>query len=380
MPKAEGETAQKTKNGAVELLRILAITCILFHHYQQLTGVYYPEGLNFYNGRFPFQYLVELFFLLSGFLAARYIPQIVAGLRFVPFIAGRIRRLFPGMVLSVFVCYVLMYIYYRQYGNYWMDIPINKGRLLVTMLGMGSGWFVSGTQINGPTWYVSVLFLCLILFYVLTMRENKNGIPIWCCYLFMVLLGTAVWIFISKAEDKTALIPFFDIYACRGYYAFFWGLLVAEIAKKKNVLRIAVIWAAAAAGLLVVYLVWPGPFLTTINLFLALAVYPPFLLLLTSEKVHEKTKKWKPVLFFGRMSYSVYLWHVPFFLGVFQFLLWKNIYVDLQKPVSMIAYAVMAWIAGIAAYYLLEMPFRKIVGQIVDFGKGRLRKRGKNDN
>ena len=150
MPKAEGETAQKTKNGAVELLRILAITCILFHHYQQLTGVYYPEGLNFYNGRFPFQYLVELFFLLSGFLAARYIPQIVAELRFGPFIVGRIRRLFPGMVLSVFVCYVLMYIYYRQYGNYWMDIPINKGRLLVTMLGMGSGWFVSGTQINGP--------------------------------------------------------------------------------------------------------------------------------------------------------------------------------------------------------------------------------------
>ena len=380
MPKDTAKNNKKQKNGAVELLRIIAITCILFHHYQQLAGVYYPGGLNFYNGRVPFQYLVELFFLLSGFLAARYIPQIVAGLRFLPFITGRIKRLFPGMVLSVFTCYVLMYVYYRQFGNYWMDIPINKGRLLVTMLGMGSGWFVPGTQINAPTWYVSVLFLCLILFYILTMRENKNGIPIWCCYVFMVLMGTALWIFISHAEDKTARIPFFDVYSCRGYYAFFWGLLLNEISKKKNAMRVAVIWSIAAVVLLAAYLVWPGPFLSTVNLWLAFAVYPPFLLLLTSEKVKKKTENWKGVIFFGKMSYSVYLWHVPFYLALFRFLLKKEIYVDLNRPLVMMAYAVLSWIAGIMAYYLLEMPFRRIMGYLENFWKERFGRQGKNDN
>ena len=119
MPKAEGENVQKSKNGAVELLRILAITMILFHHYQQLTGVYHTGGINFYNGRFPFQYIVELFFLLSGFLAWKYHNKILEGQSFAGYVKDRIGRLFPGMVIADVFCYALLYVYYRFCGSYW---------------------------------------------------------------------------------------------------------------------------------------------------------------------------------------------------------------------------------------------------------------------
>lgn len=52
----------------LDLLKAVAVTLIVFHHYQQSFGVTFP-GLNFYGGKFYFGNLVEFFFLVSGFVA-----------------------------------------------------------------------------------------------------------------------------------------------------------------------------------------------------------------------------------------------------------------------------------------------------------------------
>ena len=50
-----------------DIIKPVAATLIVFHHYQQVFKCVFP-GINFYDGFFNFGYFVELFFMISGFL------------------------------------------------------------------------------------------------------------------------------------------------------------------------------------------------------------------------------------------------------------------------------------------------------------------------
>lgn len=60
---------------SLDVLRIIATILIIFHHYQQVTGAYFEGHINFSNGRFYFGYIVEFFFLLSGYFMYRYVKR-----------------------------------------------------------------------------------------------------------------------------------------------------------------------------------------------------------------------------------------------------------------------------------------------------------------
>lgn len=64
------------RNYSLDVIRIVATILIVFHHYQQIFAVTYPSGVNYYGGQFYFGYMVELFFVLSGFFMAPYIAKI----------------------------------------------------------------------------------------------------------------------------------------------------------------------------------------------------------------------------------------------------------------------------------------------------------------
>ena len=51
----------------LDIIKMISSILIVFHHYQQLSGITF-DGINFYGGKFLFGYLVELFFMISGFV------------------------------------------------------------------------------------------------------------------------------------------------------------------------------------------------------------------------------------------------------------------------------------------------------------------------
>jgi peptidoglycan/LPS O-acetylase OafA/YrhL len=75
------------------------------------------------------------------------------------------------------------------------------------------------------------------------------------------------------------------------------------------------------------------------------------------------------------MSYSVFLWHVPLLIAMWFYLMRENIFLDLKNPVVMILYAIAAWGSGILCYFVLELPFRKVLE-----APGRIFGAKKNDN
>lgn len=82
-------------------------------------------------------------------------------------------------------------------------------------------------MVNNPTWYISVLLLCYIVFYLLTYLGKRWQIPHTYLFVFMVLLGCG-------AQTYGLNLPFLNGSSCRGYYAFFFGVLPAEWLEKLN--------------------------------------------------------------------------------------------------------------------------------------------------
>ncbi len=55
----------------IDMIKFFASICIVFHHYQQLFNYSFSvKAMNFYGGFIQYGYFVELFFIISGFLAA----------------------------------------------------------------------------------------------------------------------------------------------------------------------------------------------------------------------------------------------------------------------------------------------------------------------
>lgn len=83
------QNGAKQREYSLDFIKILATVFIVFHYYQQVIGVYFDKGINFYNGKFYFGYMVELFFVLSGYFMYSYIEKIQKGVTFRKFFLKR---------------------------------------------------------------------------------------------------------------------------------------------------------------------------------------------------------------------------------------------------------------------------------------------------
>ena len=60
---------------------------------------------------------------------------------------------------------------------------------------------------------------------------------------------------------------------------------------------------------------------------------------------------WRPLVFIGRISYSLYLWHVPVLVGTQAILRSSPARVGLELPVVVVV--------AVASYYIVEQPLRR---------------------
>ena len=166
----------RERNCSLDVLRITATVLIIFHHYQQITGAYFEGHINFFNGRFYFGYLVEFFFLLSGYFMYRYVEKIREGLSFEAFFVPRALRLLPLVFVSSVAEQVFLGVYKSVCGGGtgFDNVSISIWGLVLNAFGLQTGWVFNGYMINNPTWYISVLMLCYVVFYLLSYLVNAG--------------------------------------------------------------------------------------------------------------------------------------------------------------------------------------------------------------
>lgn len=351
---------QTTRNHALDMAKVFATCFILFHHYQMVgvmvTGQTMP-GPSFYSSAvqpedFSWGYVVELFFLISGFVMLPYLQKIRQGLTFYQFYTRRAARLLPLLALSGAVCAAVLVVYDKAYQtSFWAGDPSLFG-VVLHALGIQAGWGFADPYLNSATWYCSVLLLCCLLFFAVVYWSGRLGVSPFYGLVFLVFLGCAGQTFHTQ-------LPLLDNGASRGYSAFFAGVVLAALwpllQKWRGTPWVCLVLLAAAGAELyknggrMPYMPFPLTFL----------VYPALLFLLQQPPCSAVSRLplWEGL---ARISYSVYLWHIPFYILLYSIakLLGQDPAVLVCLP-GMLLSAAALWGIGWVSYRCLERPLNQ---------------------
>ena len=337
---------------SLDILRIAATILIVFHHYQQCTGAFFEGRLNFYNGRFYFGYIVEFFFLLSGFFMVSYIGRIRDGLPFRKFLLKRVIRLLPLVFLSGAAYEIILCLHKFIIGTDWFQIQVNPWGLIIDALGIQDGWVFPNPSVNNPTWYISVLLLCYILFFILTyIAKRLKFSPVY-LYIFMVLIGCGI-------RTYSISLPFLNSSSSRGFYAFFFGILLGMLLQKYPLRKKHVILSACLIALLsyLIFSHWTWVE-ANINYLMTFCFYPALIVIFSSDTARSMFRH--PIIgTLGKITYDVYLWHNPLFPLMFVMLHIFGLSPNLNSMRAMILYTVISFGAGTISYFVLDKPIHR---------------------
>lgn len=337
---------------SIDVLKFLCAILIIFHHYQGQFDVTFPS-MNFAGGIFYFGYLVELFFIISGYLACSGMERIPEQEDFGTFMQIRCIRLLPlNMFAAALHCISIQLIY----GSF------HIWGFLVTSLGLYAlGGDFAIYNVNPPSWYISALLLCYIWFYALVywgkrIAREKEPLPPYWLFAIVVLIGLVGQVFGYS-------YPFLNTYTSRGYCAFFVGVLLKFFTEKHGVS------SKMAWGALLICLVTGCLFCFSyshiaygINYLLTFITYPALILLCDSKLSHSLFRfPWLRIL--GEVSFGMYLLHTP----IFHFLRYINDRYALALPTTSRAFMLLCT-AGVIAIafvvlFFVEKPITRLLSR-----------------
>lgn len=335
----------RNRDYSLDVLKIVAMTLLVFHHYQQGSGAVF-KYINFWDGRFYFGYLVELFFVLSGMFVYKYIDKVDVVYTFKTFYISKAVRLLPLLSLSVIV-EALIYLYNNYLGN---NIEIGLWQIIVNALGIQNGWMIKVNSINGPTWYVSILMLCYLVFYVLTFWAKKFKISAYYLYLLPIIIGLGIS---AYGID----LPFLTNNNARGYIAFFTGIFLSKFYDKYKIYKKQIIGVSSCVIVLFVssFLLCPELTYNGLSYLLTFLVYPAIILIFRLCISRFLCKcEWLGIL--GAISFNVYIWHEPLTALRNLIILQCGLDIDLTTFSSMIIFTLIVWICGSLSYFFIEKP------------------------
>lgn len=159
---------------------ILACVIALFVHYGHFysqTG--YPEYMNYFPFLISYGWLaVELYFMLSGFgMNLGYGIDLQKGkFEFKEYFLKRVWKIYPLYFLTLIVTTILQIMYAMQTGE-----PLRYGNLdvchfFLQVFLLHAGLFETDWPYFGPSWFLSVLFVCYIYFYLIQCNIKKRNI------------------------------------------------------------------------------------------------------------------------------------------------------------------------------------------------------------
>ncbi len=337
---------------AFDFLKFIASILIVFHHYQQIVGLFFEGGINFCWGRFNVGLLVEFFFLLSGFLLTGYIKPIEEGLSFKQFWGKRYLRLLPIMALAAVGYEVLLAIFNNvgaPYLTWYAPTNIDVWGCIVTALGMQTGGVFSIQTINSPTWYISVLLICYAIFYWLVKIGYEKKVNLVYLLVAMVLIGIAI-------ETYAIDLPFLNQYTKRGYCAFFYGVIVGLIFKDRESKLREAVGGLFLSGMVVGFVLFDTPSVEYgIEYLMTFVVFPTILVVVKLPFVERvfQFRIWKVL---GDISYSVYVWHINVLLATYIVISTSGFPVSIWSLEGMLFFTGICFLVATILHFAFEKP------------------------
>lgn len=350
----------KQRDYALDALKILATITIIFHHYQQICDVQFERGINFFGGFFNFGYVVELFFIISGYVMFPYVKELLlGGVSFKEFYLKRFLRVFPVMTCGAigYECFLTIYNRLCQAeGGSWFDQTPSLWGTVIASLGIQHGWGLSDLRVNYPTWYISVLLLCYIWMYLAVYISNRLKISYRYFFAFMIFIGISTLTYNFK-------LPLFQGETGRGYCAFFAGLFLADFLKESHQIKKWFLPSFATLSFLTMLIVKHSTLLGAEIWYILVFLYYPSLIIVFKLIFSTKLCSFKWIGMLSKISFSTYIWHNPFYILMYIFIKVFHWGLNLQSRKTMIGYAVFCYTFGALFYFLFEKPVALWIGK-----------------
>lgn len=293
----------------LDLIKGLSAIFIVFHHYQQSFNCVF-QGPNFYGGRINFGYLVEMFFIISGFLTALTTRESVEDFRqlFRSF-SHKLKRIYPMTTIVLLFTLSVKSIDATILGDYGkLQEMWSAKAILANFLLLFRGW--PGLSMMGwdnPLWYLCILIQCYLVFYGIRLicgaltNNSKNE--------FQRGASSILWIFVITVLTVFRKLVEIDVY--RGIQAFGIGVCCyqayIQISKKENRNTKPQVISAILIGIIVFTAVLTALFPKMQREVLIVGVFIPTLVL---ALLHGEWRSERSALF-GKISFEVFIWHAP---------------------------------------------------------------------
>ena len=336
----------------IDALRALAVIAVILYHAKVFLFGYliFPGG---FLG-------VDIFFVLSGYLISSLIYQELKNhnkINFRYFYERRIRRILPALIVVILVTTIFAWIYILPVSF------VDYAKSIIYSLGFSSNFYFyfSGQEYGAQsgllkpllhTWSLSVeeqFYLVFPLFFLFSFRYLKKHI-----FLFFFLIALVSLIISEYLADYNQSL---------NYY-----LLISRI------------WEILCGAMLVFIEDWKkiriSNFFSNFFVFLGLVLIISSFFLIKTTQGHPSVNSLFPIIgtmiviyfskpktfmnFFlsnkvfvgiGLISYSLYLWHYPFFS-------FYRIYVLDRGALHYPVIVFMIFLFSILTYYFIEKPFR----------------------
>ncbi|MGR1083432.1 acyltransferase family protein [Olegusella massiliensis] len=332
----------------LDLLKASAAFLIVLHHLQQDAHIHF-QHFNFYGGRINFGFLVELFFIVSGFLLLlseqrKRLQAQQMGL--VESFIYRWERIWPMAALSILAYIPLCWAYKVITGSWIFGQKQGLWSAISSLFLIFAGGISRDIHgMNNPTWYLCVLLICYALFYISLWLSHRLKLAPWTFFTFLMLLGIG-------ARSFNAALPFLQSSSQRGYASFFLGVLLAEalpyLKKYKQLRPFCTLIIFISATCLAT-----GKLIDNQWAVLTFVLYPALVILLYESKLINSILKHPIVSLLGASSYAVYLWHTPLELFAALVLALSDIHYQ-ASLLSLIICALAIELFGIACHQLVE--------------------------
>jgi peptidoglycan/LPS O-acetylase OafA/YrhL len=336
---------------------VAVLTVMLFHATLNLAGG--PRPLGGFLG-------VDIFFVLSGFLITALLLQEwerTGAVNLKAFYARRALRLLPALFTLLGVVLLVPGLFYRSEPP-WGDV------LVVALY--ASNWFrVFGSNLGflGHTWSLTIeeqfyVIWPVLLVLLLTLRVRRRWI------LFTVILGVAIssalrvelW---AGPESVRRLYYGLDtrfgslLLGCLAGLVAAWNLLprterwrtTIRLASGVSALALSVLLWTADEESRATYYGLSTIACTAVGVIVLHLLYCP-------SKLTRVILENRPLLWVGRLSYSLYLWHVPVFSGMLNSSRMAKLGIS-GLPLLTLRFAV-AFVVASLSFYLIEQPFLRI--------------------
>jgi len=324
---------------------------ILFHysHFKpaqipfqvELTKWFYTDGWS----------LVDLFFILSGLIFAIRYQQVIEthAISFADYMRIRIARLYPVHLLTLFLAFIAQAIHLKLTGFVPIYGNFNLYHFALNLLFIQKLYFDAGGSFNGPSWSVSVEMLLYVVFYFVCYTWRLQSI--WAC----AVCGLVGLYLLHRGLGPEV---------ARGILGFFGGVLFYRAFLRADSAAQTSKWRHLGCALLVAVFIVGGradrnlDFSTGKYYIYTLFVFPIMIYLILSYALIGRIFETKPLTYVGKISYSLYMIHVPVQMSVMTLAAAIGWNYDPTSKIFFVSYASTVLGSAIVIHHLFEHPLR----------------------